>query len=121
MKKTIVPLFCALFGLSLATTSCQDMLTPDMDRYAENFSGKDTVNFYFGILNNVQGMIEQNVLLGELRGDLVKPTEFVSDSINDIINFNNLEDGENALLNRAAYYRSSTSVTSIWPKPTPWR
>jgi len=105
MKKTIVPLFCALFGLSLATTSCQDMLTPDMDRYAENFSGKDTVNFYFGILNNVQGMIEQNVLLGELRGDLVKPTEFVSDSINDIINFNNLEDGENALLNRAAYYK----------------
>ena len=81
------------------------MLTPDMDRYAENFSGKDTVNFYFGILNNVQGMIEQNVLLGELRGDLVKPTEFASDSINDIINFNNLEDGENALLNRAAYYK----------------
>ena len=51
MKKTIVPLFCALFGLGLATTSCQDMLTPDLDRYAENFSGKDTVNFYFGILN----------------------------------------------------------------------
>ena len=50
-------------------------------------------------------MIEQNVLLGELRGDLVKPTEFASDSINDIINFNNLEDGENALLNRAAYYK----------------
>ena len=69
MKKTIVPLFCALFGVGLATTSCQDMLTPDLDRYAENFSGKDTVNFYFGILNNVQGMIEQNVLLGELRGD----------------------------------------------------
>ena len=105
MKKTIVPLFCALFGLGLATTSCQDMLTPELDRYAENFSGKDTVNFYFGILNNVQGMIEQNVLLGELRGDLVKPTEFASDSINDIINFNNLEDGENALLNRAAYYK----------------
>ena len=105
MKKTIVPLFCALFGVGLATTSCQDMLTPDLDRYAENFSGKDTVNFYFGILNNVQGMIEQNVLLGELRGDLVKPTEFVSDSIDDIINFNNLEDGENALLNRAAYYK----------------
>ena len=60
-------------------------------------------------------MIEQNVLLGELRGDLVKPTEFVSDSINDIINFNNLEDGENALLNRAATTRSSTSATSIWP------
>ena len=115
MKKTIVPLFCALFGLSLATTSCQDMLTPDMDRYAENFSGKDTVNFYFGILNNVQGMIEQNVLLGELRGDLVKPTEFASDSINDIIMVRTL--CSIAQLTT----RSSTSVTSIWPKPTPWR
>lgn len=105
MKKTIVPLFCALFGLSLVSTSCQDMLTPELDRYTEKFSGKDTVNFYFGILNNMQDMIEQNVLLGELRGDLVNPTEYASDSINDIINFTNLQDGENRLLDRSAYYK----------------
>ena len=36
------------------------MLTPDMDRYSEGFSGKDTVYFYLGILRNVQDMVEQN-------------------------------------------------------------
>lgn len=105
MKKIIFSLFFALIGVGTLTTSCEDMLTPEMDRYTENFSGKDTVNFYFGILRNLQGMVEQNVLLGELRGDLVSPTEYVADSINDLLNFTNLVDGDNALLNRAAYYK----------------
>lgn len=105
MKKSIFSLLLAVVGLGSLTTSCEDMLTPDMERYATEFSGKDTVNFYLGIVRNVQDVIEQNVLLGELRGDLVAPTEYASDSINDIINFTNLEDGENALLNRAAYYK----------------
>lgn len=95
----------AVVGLGGLTTSCEDMLTPDLERYATEFSGKDTVNFYLGIVRNVQDMVEQNVLLGELRGDLIAPTEYASDSINDIINFTNLEDGQNALLNRAAYYK----------------
>lgn len=107
MKKTILSLFFALVGLGALTTSCEDMLTPDMDRYATEFSGKDTVNFYLGIVRNLQGMVEQNVLLGELRGDLVIPTEYASDSINQIINFDtpNLEDGKSFLLNRSAYYK----------------
>ncbi|MDO5074768.1 MAG: hypothetical protein Q4D66_02645 [Bacteroidales bacterium] len=107
MKKSILSLFFALIGISSLTTSCEDMLTPDLDRYATEFTGKDTVNFYLGIVRNLQGMVEQNVLLGELRGDLVAPTEYVSDSINQIINFDytNLEDGKSLLLNRAAYYK----------------
>lgn len=105
MKKLILSLFLAMAGCGLLTTSCQDMLMPELDRYTENFSGKDTVNFYFGILRNVQGMIEQNVLLGELRGDLVTPTEFISDSVNNILNFTNLHDGSSQLLNRSAYYK----------------
>lgn len=107
MKKSILSLLFALLGIGGLTTSCEDMLTPDMDRYVTEFSGKDTVNFYLGIMNNLQGMIEQNVLLGELRGDLVAPTEYVSDSVSHIINFDyaNLEDGTSQLLNRAAYYK----------------
>ena len=105
MKKSIFSLLLAVVGLGGLTTSCEDMLTPDLERYATEFSGKDTVNFYLGIVRNVQDMVEQNVLLGELRGDLIAPTEYASDSINDIINFTNLEDGQNALLNRAAYYK----------------
>ncbi len=105
MKKSILSLGFAILGLGTVTTSCEDMLTPDMDRYATGFSGTDTINFYLGILSNLQGMVEQNILLGELRGDLLSPTEYVSDSISSIANFTNLEDGENQLLNRAAYYK----------------
>lgn len=104
-RKSIISLFVVLMGFGVSTTSCEDMLTPDMDRYAENFTGRDTVNFYFGILRNLQGVVEQNVLLGEVRGDLVATTQYTSDSISDLFNFKKVEDGENALLNRAAYYK----------------
>ena len=105
MKKSILSLSLAFLGLGAVTTSCEDMLTPDMDRYATGFTGTDTVNFYLGILSNLQGMVEQNILLGELRGDLIAPTEYVSDSISSVASFSNLEDGESDLLNRAAYYK----------------
>ena len=103
-KKTILGLFL-LLGIGMATTSCEDMLTPDLNRSAENFSGKDTVNFYLGILSNMQDMIEQNILLGEVRSDIADTTMYTSDSIADIANFKRTPDGENELLNRAAYYK----------------
>lgn len=105
MKKSILSLSLAFLGLGAFTTSCEDMLTPDMDRYATEFTGTDSINFYLGIMRNVQGMIEQNVLLGDLRSDLVSPTEYVADSVSNIVNFTNLEDGESAILNRSAYYK----------------
>lgn len=104
-NKSIISLFVFLLGLSVTTTSCEDMLTPDMDRYSENFTGHDTVNFYFGILGTIQGMVENNVLLSEMRGDLADTTMYVSDTISRIAYYENVEDGDNALLNRAAYYK----------------
>lgn len=105
MKKSIISIFVGLLCFGSIATSCEDMLTPDLERYATEFTGKDTVNFYAGILRGVQQITEQNILLGELRGDLVTPTDYVTDSISEIANFQNLEDGENALLNAAAYYK----------------
>lgn len=104
-NKSIISLFIFLSGFGITTTSCEDMLTPDVDLYAEDFTGKDTVNFYLGILANVQGVIENNVLLGELRGDLTTSTEYVSDTVADVHNFIQQENTENGLLNRAAYYK----------------
>jgi len=104
-KKSILGLFIGLLGFGLSATSCEDMLTPDMNRYADGFSGKDTVAFYLGILGNMQEMIEQNILLGDLRSDLAETTSYTSDSISDIVNFKQTADGENKLLNRAAYYK----------------
>lgn len=104
-NKSIISLFVFLMSFGLATTSCEDMLTPDMDRYVENFSGRDTVNFYLGILTNVQEMAENNVILGEVRGDLCETTSYVSDTLSTVANFGTAADGDNALLNRAAYYK----------------
>ena len=104
-NKSIVSLFIGLMGLGITTTSCEDMLTPQLDRYVENFSGTDTVNFYLGILGDVQDMIENNVLLADLRSDLADTTMYVSDSVADIANFVQVDDGENGLLNRSAYYK----------------
>lgn len=104
-NKSIISLLAFLFGVSVTTTSCEDMLTPDMGRNVEEFNGKDTVNFYLGILRNLQGVVEQNVILGEIRGDLATTTSYTSDSISGIANFETLQDGDNALLNRAAYYK----------------
>ena len=95
-----------MLGLTVTTTSCEDMLTPDLDRYAQDFSGRDTVNFYFGILSNLQDVVENNVLLGEMRGDLAETSMYVNDSVAEIVNYENtMEDGDNGLLNRAAYYK----------------
>lgn len=103
--KSILSLLIFLLGFGATTTSCEDMLTPDMDRYAENFSGTDTVYFYLGIVRNLQDMVEQNELLGDMRSDLVATTEYSSDSVANIINYKHDADGENKLLNRAAYYK----------------
>lgn len=103
--KSILSLLIFLMGFGMTTTSCEDMLTPDMDRYSEGFSGKDTVYFYLGILRNVQDMVEQNELLGDLRSDLVATTSYSSDSVARIINYQYDKDGDNGLLNRAAYYK----------------
>ncbi len=104
-KKSIISLLIGLLGFGSLTTSCEDMLTPDMDRYTEGFNGTDTVNFYLGILRTVQDMVEQNIVLGEIRGDLADTTLYTSDSIADIANFKQIPDGENSLLSRAAYYK----------------
>ena len=104
--KSILSLLIFLMSFGSLTTSCEDMLTPDMNRYAENFSGTDTVYFYLGILRNVQDMVEQNQLLGDLRSDLVTTTPYSSDSVSHIISYDKSdEDGSNLLLNRAAYYK----------------
>lgn len=83
------------------------MLTPDLKRYTTDFSGTDTVYFYHGILRNIQDMVEQNQLLGDIRSDLADTTQYSSDSIVAIAtyDFANSKNGENALLNRAAYYK----------------
>lgn len=92
-------------SFGLFTTSCEDMLTPDMDNFVDGDGPiRDTVYTYLGIINSVQNAVEQGIIIGESRGDLVSLTDYSSDSISKIANFENVNDGENVIANRAAYY-----------------
>lgn len=104
--KSITSLFVCLLGFSAFTSSCEDMLTPDITIGSDGHRTiADTVNNYLGIMRCVQQVAEQTVILGEARGDLVSTTSYTSDSIDRIANFKNPVDGENNLLNRAGYYK----------------
>lgn len=103
--KSIIGLFVFLIGFGAVTTSCEDMLTPDISIGSDgDRTIADTVNNYLGIMRAVQQVAEQQVLLGETRGDLVATTSYTSDSIERLVNFRNPVDGESELLNRAGYY-----------------
>lgn len=103
--KSIIGFLLFLLAFGLGATSCEDMLTPDMTNASDaDRRIEDTVFNYLGIMRSMQQVAEQNVILGEARGDLVTTTSYTSDSIDRIANFRQPVDGENLLLNRAAYY-----------------
>lgn len=109
MDKTLSLMKCLkyillLFVASVFTTSCEDMLTPDNDRNTSAFA-KDTMYSYWGILANMQKIAARNVIIGESRGDLVTTTNFVSDSVNLIAQYEVAENGSSTLLQVSDYYK----------------
>ncbi len=103
--RTLTAVLVSLLTFAVTTTSCEDMLTPDMTSASDtDRTISDTLFNYLGILRSVQQVAEQNVILGEARGDLVTTTSYTSDSIDRIANFRQPIDGECQLLNRAGYY-----------------
>lgn len=93
--------FSLLAGIS--TTSCEDMLTVDTgDKSYTN--ANDTLYSYWGIMKCVQDVAERQVILGEIRGDLVSSTEFVTDTLHAISNFENPADGSCSMLEIRDYY-----------------
>jgi len=88
MKKNIFSLLFLALVAGFTFTSCEDMLTPDMDRHDEvDQIAADTLYSYWGILKGLQDIAERYVILGECRGDLMAGTQYVSDSINAILTF----------------------------------
>ncbi len=91
MKKnliyTVIFLLMGLFFFS----SCQDMLSVDSDRVEyeyKDWSASDSVYSALGILKSVQDIADRQILLNELRGDLltISETKAVVD-IQEIANF----------------------------------
>ena len=116
MKKNIIAtLLCAL-TLGMGFSSCEDMLTGDMDRHIEvDELAQDTLYSYWGILRSLQHIAERYVILGEGRGDLIDGSQYVSDSISSILNFGlagNATDGSNRFLKAADYYHVVNSCNA---------
>ena len=77
--------------LTFVFTGCEDMLTVDSNDKAYT-SANDTLYSYLGIMNCVQNIAERQVILGELRGDLVTTSQYVTDTLSEIANFENPQD-----------------------------
>ena len=125
MKKNIIYIVLLALVTSISFSSCEDMLTPDMDRNDEiDAVAADTLYSYWGILKSLQSVAERYVVLGECRGDLVSGTEYVSDSIHAILDFQTPARPPPTV--PAATSRPATSTTSsipatpTWPSATPF-
>ncbi|MCR5180045.1 MAG: RagB/SusD family nutrient uptake outer membrane protein [Bacteroidaceae bacterium] len=116
MKKNIISILLLAFVSGFGFTSCEDMLSPDMDRHNEvDAIASDTLYSYWGILKELQAVSERYVILGECRGDLVAPTEYISDSIHAILDFGttgDVTDGSNRYLRASDFYKVINSCNA---------
>ncbi len=88
---------------TLLTTSCDDMLSVETgDKSYTN--ANDTLYSYLGILKNVQNIAERLVIVNELRGDLISPTAYMTDTLAAIANFDDPADGSCSMLNITDFY-----------------
>lgn len=101
-NKSFISILLLLVSLTWTFSSCEDMLTTNSDRKIY-IPAQDTLYSYWGILKNMQNIAERQVILNEVRGDLVSPAQ-ISDSISAIANFENPEDGSCRYLNVRDYY-----------------
>ena len=96
----------ALIALSPVFMSCSDLLDTDSDRVIENpdlDQKTDSIFYTLGILKAVQMAADQMVLVGELRGDLVKTNQYTETALKELADFS--AGTENKYDSAYVYYR----------------
>ena len=91
---------------AITLNSCSDMFDDGSNRYITNPSLDDKVDSMFyinGILKGVQQAIDQNVLINELRGDLLTTTKDASTDLQKLASFD--YSGTNKYDSAYVYYR----------------
>ena len=91
-----------LWGLG-SLTSCEDMMTVDTGDKAY-VNAQDTLYSYLGIMRALQDVAERQVILGEIRGDLVTSTDYTTDTLYAISNFEDPKDLSCSMLKVSDYY-----------------
>lgn len=84
-------------------TSCEDMMTVDTGDKAY-VNAQDTLYSYLGIMRCMQDVAERQVILGEIRGDLVSSTAYTTDTLFAISNFDDPKDQTCSMLQVSDYY-----------------
>ena len=88
-------------------TSCEDFFNQESDDvlYADQDhlnNAEDSIYSVIGVMTKLQSIADRTILLGELRGDLIKLTEVANNDLREIANFNVSDD--NAYNNPSDYY-----------------
>lgn len=93
----------SVVATGIAVTSCEDMMTVDTgDKAYQN--AQDTLYSYLGIMRAMQDVAERQVILGEIRGDLASSSDYTTDTLFAISNFDNPQDGSCSMLQVRDYY-----------------
>lgn len=103
MKKSIITLGILAASALGAFTSCEDMMTVDSGDKAY-VNANDTLYSYLGIMRAMQDIAERQVILGEIRGDLVSSTEYTTDTLYAISHFEDPQDESCSMLQVSDYY-----------------
>lgn len=90
---------CGMAGL----TSCEDLMTVDTGDKAY-VNAQDTLYSYLGVMRAMQDVAERQVILGEIRGDLVESTQYTTDTLYAISNFDDVKDDKCSMLQISDYY-----------------
>lgn len=116
MNKNIISSLLIALAFSIGFSSCEDVLQANNERHGDiNAVVSDTLYGYWGILKSLQNIGERYVILGECRGDLVAGTEYISDSIHAILDFDKAgtADGSNRYLRVSDYYHVINSCNAF--------
>ena len=106
MKKNIIYTLCLLLSGAFLFSSCEDMLENDTTRVDNSFGSitmNDSVYSVLGILKSMQNLGDRQVILGELRADLVSVVEDKANvDLQDISKF--IYNDDNQYLSIKDYY-----------------
>lgn len=124
MKKIAKIIGSVLLTCGILFSACSDMLEVNSDRYLSTddndlASPNDSVYSLWGILQQLRGIADRYVILGELRADLVDVTEYSDQNIRDINDINYRLDNPYlstkeyfAVINNCNYYLSKVDPNS---------
>ena len=90
MKRATTLLLGAVLSATFILSSCEKMMEVESDRQAfepELNAKTDSVFYAFGIAQAMQQLADQYFYQGEMRGELVAPTEYTDSALTQLRNF----------------------------------